>query len=116
MNNNNSETIVQVSYADLTNSAESMRTLVTQLRQSLSATQGIINSSIGSDEVWNSDAARKYRSQFESFSATFDEFEFALKKCATFLDETVVKAYQKAETSIQSAAESSLVSGYDGAA
>ena len=114
--NNNSESVVQVSYADLTNTAENMRTLVKQLRDSLSVTQGIINSNIGSDEVWNSDAARKYRGQFESFSSTFDEFEFALKKCATFLDETVVKAYQKADASIESAAESNLVSGYDSAA
>ena len=105
--------VVQVSYAELTNTAETLRTLVQQLRQSLATTQEIINSNIGSDEVWNSDAARKYRNQFNLFANTFDDFEFALKRCATFLDETVVKAYQRADAAIQNAAESNLVSGYN---
>jgi hypothetical protein len=102
---------VGISFADLTNIAESLRSLVQQLRSSLNTTQGIINSSVGSDEVWNSDAARKYRSQFTSFANTFDDFEMALKKCATFLDETVVAAYKKADMQMNEAAASGLTTG-----
>jgi len=106
---------VGISYAELTRTAESLRTLIRQLRASLGTTQTIINSSVGSDEVWNSDAARKYRNQFTSFTNTFDDFELALNKCATFLDETVVKAYEEADKKINQAASDGLTSRYDGA-
>ena len=109
-----SDTVIQVSYAELTNSAETLRQLAQQLRDNLEDTRRILTSNVGSDDVWNSEAAMKYRKQFEALAGrTFDDFEFALKKTATFLDETVVKAYQKAEQSIASAAEQNLVTGYD---
>ena len=104
-------TQVGITYQDMTTTAETLRSLVQQLDQTLDEAKNEINTNIGNDDVWNSEAARDYKTKFITLSEVFPEFKEELIKCSKFLDETVVASYKKAEAKIQEAAAQNLTTG-----
>jgi WXG100 family type VII secretion target len=91
---------IDISLAELSNAASSLRTYNEQLTNKLYEIKAQVD---GLQAYWVSEAGETYRNRLTKYSQRFEEYKKVVEDYAKFLDETV-KIYDDTETTINSAA------------
>ena len=92
----NNTSTAKMSYEQMESEAAVLSSAATQMEQILAAVETELNK-VGSDGVWQSEAATEWQNQFVNLKAKFPEFRDAVQSCSTCLT-NLVASYKELDS------------------